>query len=174
MMKIKKEEPSAVNKSLGIQLALTGDQSKQKVALKEKSKVFAAQIRARKYNKITILWTFINSFFLSMMYPMVAIYFIKTTRADIIRSTVRATLSSAGLDVYHPYFLQKFIHIKTLFQESLRNSQTVRLLRMNVKAFQIEIGVPVSITNTAYDRRTYDFYTPQRMVQSNVEVCFKS
>ena len=44
MMTIKREEPSSVNESLGIQLTLTGDQSKQKEVLKEKSEVFATQI----------------------------------------------------------------------------------------------------------------------------------
>ena len=48
MMTIKREEPSSVNESLGIQLTLTGDQSKQKEVLKEKSEVFVSQIRARK------------------------------------------------------------------------------------------------------------------------------
>ena len=81
-----------------------------------------------------------------MMYPMVATHFSEDEWTDIMRPTLRATLSAAGmaknfprcifygpekyqgLDVYHPYFLQEIIHIQTLFQESLRNSQTGRLL----------------------------------------------
>ena len=78
MIIIKREESSSANKSLGIQLTLTGDQSKQKEVLKERSKVFAVQIRARKCNKTTDLWTFTNSFFPSMMYPMVATHFTKS------------------------------------------------------------------------------------------------
>ena len=62
MMPIKREELSSVNKSLGIQLTLTDDQSKQKDVLKEKSEVFASQIRTRKCDKTTALWTFTNSF----------------------------------------------------------------------------------------------------------------
>ena len=93
MMIIKREEPSSTNKSLGIQLTLTGDQPKQKEVLKEKSEVFAAQIRARKYNKTTTLWTFTNSFFPLMMYPMVVTHFTKTEWADTIRSAV----NSAGM-----------------------------------------------------------------------------
>ena len=97
MIIIKREESSSANKSLGIQLTLTGDQSKQKEVLKEKSEVFAAQIRARKYNKTTALWTFTKSSFLSMIYPMVATHFTKTEWVDIIRPAVRATPSSAGM-----------------------------------------------------------------------------
>ena len=43
VMTTKREELSSVNKSLGIQLTLTSDQSKQKEVLKEKSEVFATQ-----------------------------------------------------------------------------------------------------------------------------------
>ena len=95
MMIINREELLSANESLGIQLTLTGDQSKQKDVLKEKSEVFAAQIRARKCNKTTALWTFTNSFFPSMMYPMVAIHFTKIKWMDIIRPAVRSSLSSA-------------------------------------------------------------------------------
>ena len=153
MMTIKREEPSAVNKFLGIQLTFTEDQSKQKEMLEEISEVFAAQIRTRKCDKTTALWTFTNRFFSSMMHLMVATYFTETEWLDIISLVVRATLSSAGmafffqrasffgpekfqgLDVYHPYFLQEIIHIQIIFQESLRNSQTGRLLRANAEAF---------------------------------------
>ena len=140
MMIINREELLSANKSLGIQLTLTGNQSKQKKVLKEKSEVFAVQIRARKCNKTTTLWTFTNSFFLLMMYIMVAMHFTENKWLDIIRLAVRATLSAAGmakkfprsiffgpekfqgLNLYHFYLIQKTIYIQTLFQESLRNS----------------------------------------------------
>ena len=63
MITIKREEPSSVNELLGIQLTLTGDQLKQKEVLKEKSEVFATQIRMRKCDKTTAIWTFMNIFF---------------------------------------------------------------------------------------------------------------
>merc|ERR1711983_443439 len=85
MMTIKREEPSSVNESLAIQLTLTGDQSKQKEVLKEKSELFASQIRARKCDKTTALWTFTNSFFPSMMYPMVATHFSYNDWTEIMR-----------------------------------------------------------------------------------------
>ena len=64
-----------------------------------------------------------------------------------------------GLNVYHPYFLQEIIHIQTLFQESLRNSQTGRLLRANTEAFRIDISVPFSLSVTPYDREIFAYYT---------------
>ena len=97
MMTINIAELLSANKSLGIQLTLKGDQSKQKDVLKEKSEVFAAQIRARKCNKTTALWTFTNSFFPSMMYPMVATHFSEDEWIEIIRPALRATLSSPGV-----------------------------------------------------------------------------
>ena len=173
MMIIKREELLSAYESLGIQLTLTGDRSKQVEVLKEKSEVFAAQIRARKYNKTTALWTLMNSFFPSMIYPMVATHFTKNKWMKIIRPAVRATLSSSGmakktfqgafflsqkfqgLNVYHPYFHQEIIHIQTIFQGSLRNSQTGRLLRANAEAFRIEIGVPFSLSDMPYNRETF-------------------
>ena len=189
MMTIQREEPSSVNESLGIQLTLTGNQSKQKEVLKEKSEVFATQIRTRKCDNTTALWTFTNSFYPSMMYPMVATYFSEDDWNEIMRPALRATLSSAGmaknfprsiffgpekyqgLDVYHPYFLQEIIHLQTLFQESLRNSQTGRLLRANAEAFQIEIGIPFSISNTKYDIKTFTYYTPNGFYKSMWKFC---
>merc|ERR1712155_506611 len=96
-MTIKREEPSSVNELLGIQLTLTGDQSKQKEVLKEKSELFASQMRARKCDKTTALWTFTNSFFPSMMYPMVATHFSEHDWTEIMRPALRATLSAAGM-----------------------------------------------------------------------------
>ena len=187
-MIIKKEEPSVVNESLGIQFFLTGNQSKQKEVLK-KSERFCSTDKRKKCNKTTALWTFTNSFFPSMMYPIVATHFTETEWLDIIRPIVRATLSSAettkkfqgaffgpenfqGLDVYHPYFLQEIIHIQILFQESSRNSQTWRLLKANAKSFGIEIDVPFSISDTPYDKKTFAYYSSW-MEQINAEVCFK-
>ena len=127
---------------------------------------------------------FYEYFFSSMMYPMVATHFSEDKWTDIMRPALRATLSSAGmaknfprcifygpekyqgLDVYHPYFLQDIIHIRTLFQESLRKSQTGRLLRANAEAFQIEIGIPFSISNTQYDPKTFVYYTPDEIYKS--------
>ena len=71
-----------------------------------------------------------------------------------------------GLNVYHPYFLQEIIHIQTLFQESLRNSQTGRLLRANAEAFRIDIGVPFSLLDTPYDKETFAYYTTDRWYKS--------
>ena len=58
-----------------------------------------------------------------------------------------------GLNAYHLYFFQEIIHIKTLFQDLLRNYQSGRLLRANVKAFRIKIVILLSISDTPYNEK---------------------
>ena len=44
--------------------------------------------------------------------------------------------------------------------ESVCGSSTGDLLRSNAEAFRVEMGIPVSITGTKYDDKTFAYYIP--------------
>ena len=65
-----------------------------------------------------------------------------------------------GLNVHNPYFLQGITHVMVLIQESVLQSQTGILLKACAEAFRVKIGIPFSLTNMKYDRRTFAYYVP--------------
>lgn len=71
MIIIMRKEWLSENDPLGIQLNLTGNQAEQKKVLTKKAKTFAFQIRKKRYNKTTTLWTSNHSFKSYMSYSMV-------------------------------------------------------------------------------------------------------
>ena len=69
---VNREETSSANESLGVWLALDGNQKKQLQVTTRKSRIFKAEIRAGKCSKNDALYTFNNSFMPSLQYPMIA------------------------------------------------------------------------------------------------------
>ena len=65
-----------------------------------------------------------------------------------------------GLNVYNPYFLEGITHAMILIQEFVLKSQTGILLRACAEAFRVKIGIPFSLTNTKYSRKTFVYYVP--------------
>ena len=55
-----------------------------------------------------------------------------------------------GFGFIHPYLLQEFSHIATLFQESVRSSQTGRILRLTAESLRLELGIPLHLGVTPY------------------------
>ena len=150
---VNREQTSSAEKSLGVCLALDGNQRKQLQVTTRKSQVFKAEIRAGRCSKNDALHTFNNSFMPSLQYPMIATQFDKDKWKQAIQPVLPATLNKVGmvitfslkvlygpdlyqgLDVKNPYFLQEIIHIMTYVQELVGGSQTGRLFRSCAKAF---------------------------------------
>ena len=96
----------------------------------------------------------------------------------MISPAIRATLNAAGIvrnmahavvygpamyqgfGVLNPFFLQQIIHIITLITEAVCNSSTGKLLRYSAETFRVEIGIPLSLTSTLYDEKTFASYCP--------------
>ena len=62
--------------------------------------------------------------------------------------------------VQNPYILQGIIHIIAFLNKGVCDSSTGKLLQANVEFFQVEMGIPFSLTNTKYDEKTYVYYIP--------------
>ena len=66
-----------------------------------------------------------------------------------------------GLGVKNSFFLQKFIHVIAFFNETMCNSSTGELLRVNAEAFWVEVGIPLFLTSNLYEDNTFAFiYLP--------------
>ena len=176
---VAREEVSTAFESLGVWLALDGNQEKEKKILTEAAQVFAAQVSSSNCSRNDALYTYNNSFMASMQYPMIATQFTEKEWNKIISPALQATLNSAGMaktfphkvlygpelyqgmDMKHPFLLQEISHVMTHVQEAVCQSQTGHMIQMNAEAFRIEIGIPFSLNNTEYDDQRYAFYTPQ-------------
>jgi hypothetical protein len=136
---VAREEVSTAFESLGVWLALDGNQEKLKEVLTETSHVFGSQVSTSKCSKNDTLYTYNNSFMASMQYPMIATQFTESECNKLIRPALQATLNSAGMaksfpqkvlygpelyqgmDMKHPFFLQELSHIMTHVQEQYAN-----------------------------------------------------
>jgi hypothetical protein len=176
---VAREEVSTASKSLGVWLALDGNQDKLKEVLTETSHVFGSQVSTSNCSKNDALYTYNNSFMASMQYPIIATQFTETEWNKVIQPALQVTLNSAGMaksfprkvlyglelyqgmDMKHPFFLQEISHIMTHVQEAVCQSQIGQMIQMTAEAFQIEIRVPFLLNKTVYDDQRYAFYTPQ-------------
>ena len=196
---VSRAEVSTAFESLGVWLALDGNQEKQKKVMIATAHIFASQISSSKCSRNDALYTYNNSFMASIQYPMIATQFSEKEWNKIIQPALQATLNSAGLvknfphkvlygpelyqgmDLKHPFFLQEIAHIMTHVQEAVCQSQTGQMLQMCAEAFRVEIGIPFSLNDTPYDAQRYGFYTPDCWYKSlwkfvsnsefNIEIC---
>jgi hypothetical protein len=72
---VAREEVPTAFESLGVWIALDGNQEKMKAILTESSHVFASQVSTSKCSRNDALYTYSNSFMASMQYPMMATQF---------------------------------------------------------------------------------------------------
>ena len=109
------------------------------------------------------------SFMKTLEYPMVVTQLDESTWSKILHKTLAPALHKAGMSMnfpravlfgpdlfqgfqlQHPFFTQEISHITTLLQESVRNSQTGKLLRLTAECLRLELGIPLAIGQTPYE-----------------------
>ena len=72
------------------------------------------------------------------------------------RSALYAPDCYQGFGIMNPYLNQEISHIIALFQESVANSQTGKLLRLTAESFRLELGLPL---DAAYNHSICSAYT---------------
>jgi hypothetical protein len=90
---VAREEVSTSFESLGVWIALDGNQEKIKTILTETSHVFASQVSTSKCSRNDALYTYTISFMASMQYPMIATQSSENEWNKIIRPALQATLT---------------------------------------------------------------------------------
>jgi hypothetical protein len=118
-------------KTLGVFLAMDGNQRAQFLFLREKSIEFANQIRSSKCDKNTALYTYNSCFMKSMEYCMTTTNFSETEWNAILAPALKVSLQKSGmsskfphnvlygpslyqgLNIYHPKFWEGIKKIST-------------------------------------------------------------
>lgn len=153
-------EPHVANETLGIFLAMDGNQKAEVTKLRQKTSVFAEQIRTG-FIQRDEAWHALNSTILKTLeYPMEAINLTKRQwdyimvpllqatlpRSGIVRTFPRDVLYSpdnfTGFGIMHPYHRQHLKHLDLVLRETLKPSITSDLLKSIVEQLRLEIGIP--------------------------------
>jgi len=131
---------------------------------------FGQQLRTAKCEKsAAIIYVLQFSLMKTFEYPMVMTQLDEATWCKILHATLAPALHKAsmsmsfprdvlfgpdlfqGFQLQHPFFSQEISHITTLLQESARNSQTGKLLRLTAECLRLELGIPLTIGQTPYE-----------------------
>ena len=165
---LKRHEISHADKTLGVFIAMDGNEEAEIEHLKKLSEKFGHQLRTAKCEKNASMYTLQYSLMKTFEYPMVATQLDEGTWTAILRPTLQSALQKAGMSMnfprdvlfgpalfqgyqlQHPYYTQEISHITTLLQESVRNSQTGKLLRLTAECLRLELGIPLQLGSTPY------------------------
>lgn len=153
-------EPQEANETLGIFLAMDGNQLAEVKSLRTKTSSFAEQIRTG-FLQRDEAWHALHSTILKTLeYPMEAINLTKrqweyvmapllqTTlpRSGIVRTFPRDVLYAPdqfmGMGIMHPFYRQNLKHLELVMKETLQPSITADLLKAILEQLRLEIGIP--------------------------------
>ena len=175
---VSREESTTAFESLGVPLDLANTSPDSFNAVTKICHEFASKMKTAKCNKISCLNAFNTSFMSTLPYRMIATQFTEKQWNKAICPAIRATCNAAsmakniahaifygpleyqGIGVQNPYILQGIIHIIAFLNEGACDYSTGELLQANAEFFQVEMGIPFSLTNTKYDEKTYAAYIP--------------
>ena len=158
---LKRMNAEEAEKTLGVYLAMDGNDGRQFRHLHEEAVKFGDQIRSSKCDNNTAFYTYTNCFLKSMEYCMPTTDFTETQWNDILRPALRKALQRSGiaanfprevlyspdlyqgLNIYNPRFCEGIKKISTLIQESVNQSSTGDLIRLTAEGLRLELGIPL-------------------------------
>ena len=144
-------EPSEAKETLGVFLAMDGNNKKQIKHLRDKGTEFAEQIRSSSLNPDESWHAFKTTIQKTLEYPMEAINLTESEWDYIMQPILTATLpksgivrtyprtllyasrSFSGLGILHPYIHQQLKHIHTCMEQTITASITNNLIRSNTE-----------------------------------------
>jgi len=91
---------SVAAESLGVWIAMDGNQDKQIDIMKKKAQVFAAQISTKKVSRNDALYFFVSK---TLEYPMAATRLAEDQWNDTVRPALQATLNTVGMTKSFPH-----------------------------------------------------------------------
>ena len=150
--------PSIARETLGIFLAMDGNQRAQIEYLKSKARTYAEQLRTGVISKRHAWYSYTAAFSKTLEYPMEAIDIPYNDWQDIIKIFMGQLLQSSGiaksaprdlifsdkqyngLGIKHPYYTQAIIHIQTIMNCESVDPQTKKLLMTSWEESRWECG----------------------------------
>ena len=144
-------EVSEGRKSLGVYIAVDGNEKAQKKYLIEMARTYAEQIRTSQTTPDTAMYTYKACFLKAIEYSMPVTNFTEEEWNTIMAPALKATLNKSamatnfprdvlygpdlykGMDIQHPYYQQGIQKIITCIQESAIGSGTGELIKFNAE-----------------------------------------
>ena len=144
--------------TLGIFLAMDGNQRAQIEHLKFKARVYSDQLRTGVISKRHAWYSYTAAFSKTLEYPMEAIDISYDEWEEIIKIFLGQLLNSAGLarnsprklifsskkynglDIKHHYYLQAILHIQTIMNLESLDKQTKNLITTSWEEYRWECG----------------------------------
>jgi hypothetical protein len=160
---LRRIEPNQAGKTLGILMAIDGNETSQFVRMKTAAADWASVVKSsflRQNNLLPMISATIQK---TMEYPMVVTTFSRQKWDEVIRPILWVALPKAGvchsfpreavygprryngMGVQHPFVLQVSHHIDALLSHGPSDSLTGQFLRSNLECHQLEIGLPLGV-----------------------------
>ena len=166
---LQRYNPDIAKETLGVYLAMDGNNTEEIKNLRKKTQEFADQIRTGLVNKWDA-WYAINSTIMKTLeYPMIATtitekewdFIMRPIRqsglpkVEISRNFPKTVLYGPkmyqGLGILHPYYNQQLQHIEVCIHEGDRDTITGELIRASLEQLQVEIGLPGNLFDQDYE-----------------------
>ena len=158
--KLTRLEPYEARETLGIFIAMDGNQEAQVEHLRNKANLFAEQIRTGFVSKEEAWHSLHTTIMKTLEYPMEAINLTKPQwdyvmspilqsvlpRSGIVRTFPRVVVYSpklySGLGLMHPFYRQHLKHLVLVLRETQKEDITADLLAATIEQLRLESGLP--------------------------------
>ena len=165
---ITRYEVGHAEETLGVFLAMDGNNQRQIEELKKKSKEFGDQVRVSNTTPSAVWYTYSSSFLKSLEYPMSATTISKKEWDQILQPAIQwvlpkiglarntprdmlySPLATQGFGALHPWHKQEITHIMDFLDETTNNSLTGKLMQATVEQLRMEVGSNLSFMEMDY------------------------
>ena len=167
---IKRLQPFACHRTLGIHIAADGNQKGQIRVLESKIKEWCKKLKTRYLNGSDTLYAY-NAYLLAgLRYILCAtslsykecdrlgkliepiLFNAYSIQKNCARTILYASKKMGGFGIYHLYHVQAFEKLKFLFHHTRTNDQTGKLLTISRKWTQLEVGTSAPFTYHDYTK----------------------
>ena len=167
---IKRLQPFASHKTLGIHIAADGNQKGQKRALKKKIEEWCQKLKTRYLNGHDTLYAY-NAYLMAGLRYILCTSSLSYKDCDILgkltepillnaystqrncsRTVLYASKKLGGFGIYHLYHVQGFEKLKFFLHHIRKNDQTGKLIKISAKWTQLEIGTSLPFTHHCYEK----------------------
>ncbi|MGL5936611.1 MAG: hypothetical protein ACRCZI_13435, partial [Cetobacterium sp.] len=168
-VELQRLEPHEARMTLGVEVAMDGNQEREMEHLREKAERFADNYRTAKGLEKNEAWDgILTTVMATMRYPAAAtqltekqwdyvlapIFQSGLPKAGITRMFPKSVLYGPmlfqGLDVMHMFDYQELEHLKILLQHGNKDTKLTELLKHSWEALRLELGLPGALTDWNY------------------------
>ena len=165
-----RHEPDHAEKTLGVFMAMDGNNEGEIEYLTGKVKDFAAKIRASQNKLRNDVWVAVKTTIMKTLeYPMAALTLTKAQWDKIMWHLLRVCLPCSGfaatfphtvlygptefggLGLFHPWYNQELTHLETFWEEISMDSHTGQLLMSSVEILKLELGMFQPLTSVPFE-----------------------